>query len=78
MRRREFIWLAASAAVWPYAASAEPHPGQVIGLLNGSSAEGYAPMMEAFRLGLREEATTFPLIMASWDIPFWARESALE
>lgn len=54
MRRREFIWLAAGAAAWPCAASAEPHPGQVIGFLNGSSAEGYAPMVEAFRLGLRE------------------------
>lgn len=54
MRRREFIWLAASAAVWPYAASAESHPGQIIGFLNGSSADGYAPMVEAFRLGLRE------------------------
>jgi putative ABC transport system substrate-binding protein len=54
MRRREFIWLAGSAAVWPCAASAQPHRGRVIGFLNGSSAEGYRPMIEAFRLGLRE------------------------
>jgi putative tryptophan/tyrosine transport system substrate-binding protein len=43
-----------SAAVWPYAASAQAPAGRVIGFLNGSSAEGYAPMVEAFRLGLRE------------------------
>ena len=54
MRRREFFWFVGSAAAWPCVAAAETHAAQVIGFLNGSSAEGYAPMVEAFRLGLRE------------------------
>lgn len=53
MRRREFIRLAASTAALPYVASATS-PTPIIGFLNGSSAEGYAPMVEAFRSGLRD------------------------
>ena len=54
MHRRKFIAIVGGAAVsWPQAARAQPAI-PVIGFLNGSSPEGYAPMVKAFRLGLRE------------------------
>jgi len=56
MRRREFIALVGGAAASPLVAlpSRAQQPTPVIGFLNGSSADGYAPMVAAFGRGLKE------------------------
>jgi putative ABC transport system substrate-binding protein len=55
MKRRTFIAGLGSAVTWPLAAQAEQQALPVIGFLNGNSAEAGAPLLAAFRLGLREE-----------------------
>jgi putative ABC transport system substrate-binding protein len=55
MQRREFIIVLGGAAlvVWPLGTRAQQLT-PVIGFLNGSTADGYAPMVAAFSQGLKE------------------------
>jgi len=53
--RRDFIALVAGIAVWPLTTHAQPLTVPVVGMLSGQSADGYAFLAEALRLGLKDE-----------------------
>src|SRR5262245_43527961 len=54
MRRREFITLAGSVAVWPLAARAQQPALPVLGFVNVASAKNFARPLSAFLKGLGE------------------------
>ena len=54
MRRREFISLLGSIAVWPLAARAQQAAMPVIGFLSGALLGPYAPFAAAYHRGLKE------------------------
>jgi len=54
MRRREFIAGVGGAAVWPLAARAQQPQMPVIGILSGTSPEGYSRVVASIRMGLAD------------------------
>jgi putative ABC transport system substrate-binding protein len=55
MHRRSFLTVRGTSAVtWPLAARAQQAATPLVAFLNSGSPDGYAPMVAAFRQGLRE------------------------
>ena len=54
MKRRQVILGLGSAAAWPIVARAQRPALPVVGFVNSGSADGYAPMVAAFRRGMKE------------------------
>jgi putative ABC transport system substrate-binding protein len=54
MRRREFVAGLGSAAAWPRSVQAQQPAVPVVGFLNSTSLDAYAPMVASFRRGLNE------------------------
>jgi putative ABC transport system substrate-binding protein len=54
LKRRSFITLLGSAAVWPFAARAQQPTVPVIGFLHAGSPEDFDTTLAPFRLGLAE------------------------
>jgi putative ABC transport system substrate-binding protein len=54
MLRRDFVGLVRGAAAWPLAAGAQQAALPLVAFLNSGSPDGYAPMVAAFRQGLKE------------------------
>jgi len=64
-RRELLAALGGTAVAWPLAARAQ-QPMPVIGLLNSSSPEGYAPFVAAFHQGLKETGYVEGQNVATW------------
>jgi putative ABC transport system substrate-binding protein len=54
IRRREFIFGLGSTTTWSIAVRAQQPRTPVVGFLHSASPDGYAPMVAAFREGLKE------------------------
>jgi putative ABC transport system substrate-binding protein len=54
MRRREFVAALGGAAMMPIAARAQQPAMPVIGFVTSATSDGYAPMLAAFRAGLKD------------------------
>jgi putative tryptophan/tyrosine transport system substrate-binding protein len=59
MDRRRFIMLVGgAAALWPFAARAQPPAMPLIGVLAAPTEASYGPYIDAFRKGLKETGYT--------------------